>query len=91
MNDQYRDLKAPTNDVDNKYARQVENDVLDEFAEKSRVAEIFKVSERTIERWVRMRWIPSPVRIGNTSLFHLPTLRKSLMSMNGQSTKGGGS
>lgn len=53
-------------------------DLLHEFASKNELADLFRVSPRTIERWVRLRTIPHPVRLGRRSLFHLPTIREAL-------------
>jgi predicted DNA-binding transcriptional regulator AlpA len=55
-----------------------DNTLLDEFATKTQVAESFGVTERTIDRWVRLRVIPQPRKVGRQRLWHLPTLRKSL-------------
>lgn len=52
--------------------------LLGDYASKQNLATAFDVSERTIERWVRLRLIPAPVRLGRTSLFHLPTVRQHL-------------
>ncbi len=52
--------------------------LLAEYARKKELAREFDVSERTIERWVRMRLLPAPVRIGRTSLFHVPTVKRHL-------------
>lgn len=54
-------------------------DLLADFASKSDLAQRFEVSERTIERWVRMRVLPQPVRLGRTSLFHLPSVQDHLL------------
>lgn len=51
---------------------------LREFANKNELADLFGVSARTIERWVRLRTIPKPVQLGRRSLFHLPTIREVL-------------
>jgi predicted DNA-binding transcriptional regulator AlpA len=55
-----------------------ENPVLEDFANKAQVAEFFGVTERTVDRWVRLRAIPQPRKVGRQRLWHLPTLRKSL-------------
>jgi hypothetical protein len=52
--------------------------LLDEYATKDLIARTFGVSQRTIERWVRLRILPSPVKLGRTSLYHLPTVRQHL-------------
>ncbi len=52
--------------------------LLDEYAPKSDVASAFNVSDRTIERWVRLRLLPAPIKLGRTSLFHIPTIKKAL-------------
>ena len=59
--------------------------ILAEYADKKQVADEFRVSERTIERWVRLRLLPAPVRLGRTSLFHLPTIKRHLESLSGPS------
>ena len=53
-------------------------DLLSEFARKGELAQQFGVSERTIERWVRLQILPPPVRLGRTSLHHVPTIQKHL-------------
>ena len=52
--------------------------LLAEFAGKPDLAAQFRVSPRTIDRWVRMRLLPAPVRMGRTSLFHVPTVKRHL-------------
>ena len=52
--------------------------LLAEYVDKKEVADEFGVSERTIERWVRLRLLPAPVRLGRTSLYHLPTVKQHL-------------
>ena len=52
--------------------------LLTDFATKKDLAREFNVSPRTIERWVRLRLLPRPIRLGRTTLFHLPTVRDSL-------------
>jgi len=54
------------------------SDLLAEYVRKDELAQQFGVSERTIERWVRLRLLPAPVRLGRTSLFHLPTIQQHL-------------
>lgn len=54
------------------------DDLLCEFASKAELAGLFGVSVRTIERWVRLRLIGKPVRLGRRSLFHIPTIRQAL-------------
>ncbi len=55
-----------------------ETPLLNEFVSKKELATSFGVSSRTIERWVRMRLLPAPVRLGRTSLYHLPTVKQHL-------------
>lgn len=52
--------------------------LLAEFVRKEDLARDFGVSERTIERWVRLQLLPAPLRLGRTSLYHLPTVKKYL-------------
>ena len=49
-------------------------DLLRDYVTKHTLAVEFGVSTRTIERWVRLRLLPAPVRLGRTSLYHLPTI-----------------
>jgi predicted DNA-binding transcriptional regulator AlpA len=56
------------------------DDFLKVFLSKQDVAAAFGVSVRTVERWVRLRQLPAPVRLGRVSLFHVPTLREFLAS-----------
>ena len=53
-------------------------DILDEYALTNELAEEFKKSPRTIERWVRLRLIPPPIPLGRVSLHHIPTLKQHL-------------
>ncbi len=55
-----------------------ETGLLAEFGRKEDLAREFRVSDRTIERWVRLRLLPAPIRLGRTSLYHLPTVKKYL-------------
>ena len=48
--------------------------LLSDYVRKSVIAREFEVSERTIERWVRLRLLPAPLKLGRTSFFHLPTV-----------------
>ena len=52
--------------------------LLGEYAPKKALAKAFGVCERTIERWVRLRLLPAPLRLGRTSLHHLPTVKQHL-------------
>ena len=52
--------------------------LFEQFATKQQVAELFGVTPRTIERWVRLRTIPQPRRVGRQRLFYLPEMRKAL-------------
>ena len=51
---------------------------LAEFVRNKDLARDFDVSERTIERWVRLRLLPAPLRLGRTRLHHIPTVKKYL-------------
>ncbi len=53
--------------------------LLAEFIWKKDLAHEFRVSERTIERWVRLRLLPAPLKLGRTSIFHVPTVKKDLV------------
>lgn len=52
--------------------------LLSEYVRKKELATEFDVSERTIERWVRLRLLPAPVRLGRTTLYHVPTVIQHL-------------
>ena len=52
--------------------------VLDEYIRKEDIARQFGRSTRTIERWVRLRLLPAPVRLGRISFHHVPTIKKHL-------------
>lgn len=70
--------KHPSVGVPNQ-AEPGQEQLLADFATKADLAAAFKVSSRTIERWVRMRVLPQPVRLGRTLLFHMPTVRDHLL------------
>ncbi len=53
-------------------------DLLAEYARTDELAREFDKSPRTIERWVRLRLIPPPIRLGSVSLHHIPTLKQHL-------------
>lgn len=46
------------------------------FVTKRELAKLLRVSSRTIERWIRLRELPAPVRLGRQIFFHLPTLER---------------
>ena len=82
----YRTLKSSASEIDAS-ERSVHggqdragtgSDLLSDYANKTVIARAFGVSTRTIDRWIRLRIIPSPVRLGRTALYHLPTIRKYL-------------
>ena len=52
--------------------------LLDEYVRKADLARVFGVSDRTIERWVRLQLLPAPTKLGRTALFHIPTVKKAL-------------
>jgi hypothetical protein len=52
--------------------------LLTDYVQKEQLAQEFGVSQRTIERWVRLRLLPSPLRLGRKSFHHLPSIRKHL-------------
>jgi DNA-binding transcriptional MerR regulator len=54
------------------------NPLLEDFATTHQLAELFNKSPRTIERWVRLRIIPKPKKIGRERYHHLPSVRKAL-------------
>lgn len=60
---------------------------LTDFAHPRELAKEFNVSVRTIERWVRMRLLPAPVKLGRTTLHHLPTVRASLLEKSSKHSK----
>ncbi len=53
--------------------------LLQDYVTKSELASEFNVSQRTVERWVRLRLIPQPVRLGRKSLFHIQSIRDHLL------------
>ncbi len=55
-----------------------ESGLLADYVRKEDLAGEFGVSARTIERWVRLRLLPAPIRLGRTRLHHLPTVKKYL-------------
>jgi len=52
--------------------------LLTDYAETQLLAQQFGVSQRTIERWVRLRLLPAPLRLGRKSFHHLPSIKKHL-------------
>lgn len=55
--------------------------ILEDYATVEALAEEVNRSPRTLERWVRQRIIPAPVKIGAVRMFHVPTLRKHLVRL----------
>ena len=53
--------------------------LLGEYVRKDELAHEFGVSPRTIERWVRLRLLPKPVKLGRSSFHHVPTIREHLL------------
>jgi len=53
-------------------------DLLADYARTDQLAKIFHVSPRTIERWIRLRLLPTPLKLGRTRLHHIPSIRKRL-------------
>ncbi len=54
--------------------------LLSGFISKAEMARAFGVSERTVERWVRLRLLPRPLKMGRSSLFHRQTLEEHLLA-----------
>ena len=52
--------------------------LLTDYLQKDQLAQQFGVSQRTIERWVRLRLLPAPLRLGRNSFHHLPSIKKHL-------------
>ena len=52
--------------------------LLQGYASKDQLADEFRVSPRTIERWVRLRLLPAPIRLGRKSLYHLPSIKRHM-------------
>jgi hypothetical protein len=52
--------------------------LLTDYAETPLLAQQFGVSQRTVERWVRVGLLPAPLRLGRKSFHHLPSIRKHL-------------
>ena len=53
-------------------------DILSDYLSKEELAEQFGKSPRTIERWVRLRLIPAPVRMGKSTFFHVPSVKEAM-------------
>ena len=65
-----------------KTASNAENSkLLGDYMRKDELAQEFEVSERTIERWVRLRLLPAPVKLGRSTLFHVPSLQTHLAKL----------
>ena len=54
--------------------------LLSEFVSKAEVAQEFSVSERTVERWVRLRLLPKPLKMGRSILFHRDALKAHFLA-----------
>jgi len=52
--------------------------LLTDYAETQLLAQQFGVSQRTIERWVRLRLLPAPLRLGRKIFHHLPSIKRHL-------------
>ncbi len=55
--------------------------ILADYARTEELAEEFEVSKRTIQRWVRLRLLPAPKKMGKTSLHHVPTIREHIKNL----------
>jgi len=54
--------------------------ILSGFITKAEIAQELGVSERTVERWVRLRLLPQPLKMGRSSLFHREALKEHLLA-----------
>ena len=52
--------------------------LLTDYVRKEQLAQLFGVSQRTIERWVRLRLLPAPLRLGRKGFFYLPSIKRHL-------------
>ena len=80
----YRTLKSSASEIDaSDHGGQdragTGSDLLSDYANTAELAQSFGVSTRTIDRWIRLRIIPPPVRLGRTALHHIPTIKKHLL------------
>jgi len=57
--------------------------LLADYIGKEQLAQAFGVSARTVERWVRLRQFPAPLKLGRKRLYYVPTVRKYLADLNG--------
>jgi hypothetical protein len=55
-----------------------DNPILKDFATTHQLAKALHKSPRTIERWVRLRIIPQPKKVGRERYHHIPSVRKAL-------------
>lgn len=55
--------------------------ILGEYVSKADLAKEFDVSERSIDRWVRLDILPRPLRLGRRPLFHLATVKAHLANL----------
>lgn len=55
--------------------------LLADYATTPELAAEFGVSPRTVERWINLRLIPPPVRLGRKVLHHRPTIREHLLAL----------
>ena len=55
--------------------------LLGDYMREDELAREFEVCPRTIQRWVRLRLLPAPVKLGRSTLFHVPSLRIHLAKL----------
>jgi hypothetical protein len=74
--DQPRARRPPATDTSAAALGIAELAMAEEWMTKVQVATFFSKSPRTIERWCAMRSAPPRVKVGATTIFHVPSMRE---------------
>jgi hypothetical protein len=68
--------RPPATDTSSLALGTAEQALAEDWMTKTDLAHFFGKSPRTIERWCAMRTAPPRIKVGNTTLFHVPSMRE---------------